>query len=134
MNTKINPATIQDESGILRFKLENHEYSLNVNIEEERERIKEEVNSRSKHLYDCFKEDTGNEHWVLYDTEMYTVKYDRIGQWRYLNYRDENALAQIDGALVQNSPTMDNPADTFNAFPAIPINATSCRKIFYVYK
>ena len=49
MNTKINPATIQDESGILRFKLENHEYSLNVNIEEERERIKEEVNSRSKH-------------------------------------------------------------------------------------
>lgn len=131
MNTKINPATIQDESGILHFKLENREYSLNVNIEEERERIKEEVNSRSKHFYDWFKEDTGNEHWVLYDTEMYTVKYDRIGQWRYLNYRDENALAQIDGALVQNSPTMDNPDDTFNAFPAIPINATSCRKIFY---
>ena len=89
MNIKINLATIQDESGILRFKLENHEYSLNVNIEEERERIKEEVNSRSKHLYDWFKEDTGNEHWVLYDTEMYSVKYDRIGQWRYLNYRDE---------------------------------------------
>lgn len=131
MNTKINPATIQDESGILRFKLENHEYSLNVNIEEERERIKEEVNSRSKHLYDWFKEDTGNEHWVLYDTEMYTVKYDRIGQWRYLNYRDENALAQIDGALVQDSTTMDNPADTINASPAIPINATSCRKMFY---
>lgn len=131
MKNKINPATIQDESGILCFKLENHEYSLNVNIEEERARIKEEVNSRSKHLYDWFKEDTGNEHWVLYDTEMYSVKYDRIGQWRYLNYRDENALAQIDGALVQDSPTMDNPADTINAFPAIPINATSCRKIFY---
>lgn len=65
MKNKINPATIQDESGILCFKLENHEYSLNVNIEEERARIKEEVNSRSKHLYDWFKEDTGNEHWVL---------------------------------------------------------------------
>ena len=140
MKNKINSTPIQDESGILCFKLntfadtdkckdvcfspENHKYSLNVNVEDERERVKRDVNSRSKHLYDWFKEDTGNKHWVLYDTEMYSVKYDSTGQWRYLNYREENALAK-------NSKTMDNPAGTLNAFPTIPINATSCRKMFY---
>lgn len=147
MKNKINSTPIQDESGILSFSLntfadtdkckdvcfspENHKYSLNVNIEEERERIKEEVNSRSKHLYDWFKEDTGNKHWVLYDTEMYLVKYDSTGQWRYLNYREENALTQMDGALDQNSHIIGNSAGTLNAFPTIPINATSCRKMFY---
>lgn len=140
MKNKINSTPIQDESGILCFKLntseiidrgedvcfslENHKYSLNVNVEDERERVKREVNSRSKHLYDWFKEDTGNKHWVLYDTEMYSVKYDSIGQWRYLNYREENALAKI-------STTIGNSAGTLNAFPTIPINATSCRKMFY---
>ena len=147
MKNKINSTPIQDESGILCFKLntfadtdkckdvyfslENHKYSLNVNVEDERERVKEEVNSRSKHLYDWFKEDTGNKHWVLYDTEMYSVKYDSIGQWRYLNYREENALTQMDGALAQNSHIIGNSAGTLNAFPTIQINATSCRKMFY---
>lgn len=147
MKNKINSTPIQDESGILCFKLntfadtdeckdmcfslENHKYSLNVNVEEERERVKREVNSRSKHLYDWFKEDTGNKHWVLYDTEMYLVKYDSTGQWRYLNYREENALTQMDGALDQNSHIIGNSVGTLNAFPTIPINATSCRKMFY---
>ena len=124
MKNEINPTPMQDESGILTFKLENHKYSLNVNVEEERERIKKEVNSRSKHVYDWFKEDTGNKHWVFYDTEEYAVKYDSIGQWRYLNYREESAL-------TQNSPTMGNPTDTLHASPTIPINATSCKKMFY---
>lgn len=124
MKNEINPTSIQDESGILCFSLENHKYSLNVNIEEERERIKEEVNFRSKHVYDWFKEGTGNKHWVLYDTEEYAVKYDSTGQWGYLNYREESALAQ-------NSPTISNPACTLYTSPAIPINATSCRKMFY---
>lgn len=147
MKNKINSTPIQDESGILCFSLntseiigrgedvcfslENHKYSLNVNVEEERERVKRDVNSRSKHLHDWFKEDTGNKHWVLYDTEMYSVKYDSIGQWRYLNFREENALTQMDGTLAQISHTIGNSAGTLNTFPTIPINATSCRKMFY---
>lgn len=131
MRNEINPTPIQDESGILRFRLENHEYSLNVNVKEERELIKKEVNSRSKHVYDWFKEDTGNKHWVFYDTEMYSIMCDRIGQWKYLNYREESALAQMDGALDKNSTIIDNPANTLHASPTIPINATSCRKMFY---
>ena len=130
MKNEINPTPIQDESGVVLFSLENHEYSLNVNVEEERERIKKEVNSRSKHVYDWFKEDTGNKHWVLYDTEEYAVKYDSIGQWRYLNYREESALTQMDGALAKNSTIIDNSARTLHASPTIPINATSCRKMF----
>lgn len=124
MKNEINPTSMQDESGILHLSLENHEYYLNVNVEEERERIKKEVNSRSKHVYDWFKEDTGNKHWVFYDTEEYAVKYDSTGQWKYLNYREESALAQ-------NSPTMGNPTGTLHASPTIPINATSCKKMFY---
>lgn len=62
---------------------------------------------------------------------MYSVKYDSTGQWRYLNYREENALAKMDGALAQNSHIIGNSAGTLNAFPTIPINATSCRKMFY---
>lgn len=62
---------------------------------------------------------------------MYLVKYDSTGQWRYLNYREENALTQMDGALVKNSHIIGNSAGTINAFPTIPINATSCRKMFY---
>lgn len=131
MKNEINPTSVQDESGVLRFRLENHKYSLNVNIEEERERIKKEVNSHSKHVYDWFKEDTGNKHWVFYDTELYAVMRDRIGQWRYLNYRDENILAQLESILAQNSPTISNPAGTLYTSPTIPINATSCRKMFY---
>lgn len=131
MKNKINSTPIQDESGILCFSLENHKYFLNVNVEDERERVKREVNSHSKHLYDWFKEYTGNKHWVLYDTEMYLVKYDSTGQWRYLNYREENASTQMDGALAQNSHIIGNSAGTLNAFPTIPINATSCYSMFY---
>ena len=131
MRNEINSTPIQDESGIIRFRLENHEHSLNVNVKEERELIKKEVNSRSKHVYDWFKEDTGNKHWVFYDTEMYSIMCDRIGQWKYLNYREESALAQMDGALDKNSTIIDNPANTLHASPTIPINATSCRKMFY---
>ena len=131
MKNEINLTPIQDESGVVLFSLENHEYSLNVNVKDERELIKKEVNSRSKHVYDWFKEDTGNKHWVFYDTEMYSIMRDRIGQWKYLNYREESALTQMDGALAKNSQTMYNPADTHHASPIIPINATSCRKMFY---
>lgn len=128
---KLNTSEIIDRGEDVCISLENHKYSLNVNVEDERERVKREVNSHSKHLYDWFKEDTGNKHWVLYDTEMYLVKYDSAGQWRYLNYREENALIQMDGALGQNSHIIGNSAGTLNAFPTIPINATSCRKMFY---
>ena len=72
-NKPLLPASIQDENGNLTFELDGRTYSLNVNSKEERERIKEEVNANSLTKYDWFKEETGEEHWVLYNTEMYEI-------------------------------------------------------------
>lgn len=60
-------APIQDEDGNLTFELEGKTYSLNVNSKEERERVKEEIDTNSLTKYDWFKEETGEKHWVLYN-------------------------------------------------------------------
>ena len=99
-------APIQDKEGNLTFELEGKTYSINVNSEEERERVKTEVNANPLTQYDWFKEKTGDEHWVFYDTTMYTPKKDDD---RYLN--------------LHYNPRC-------NQAPTIPINATSCRNIF----
>ena len=101
-------APIQDEDGNLTFELEGKTYSLNVNSKEERERVKEEIDTNSLTKYDWFKEETGEKHWVLYNTEMYEINYDGHANRYHLNYRDRIRLA-----------------------PVIPINATSCYRMFY---
>lgn len=102
------PEPIQDENGNITFELEGKVYSLNVNSEEERERVKEAVNSNSLAKYDWFEEVMGEKHWVLYDTAMYEVIHIySVGS--FLHYREGSALA-----------------------PIIPINATSCFKMFEV--
>ena len=99
-------APIQDDDGNLTFSLDGRTYSLNVNSKEERERIKEEVNANSLTKYDWFKEETGENHWVLYNTKMYGILKDKYDIF-YLYYKEDSNLA-----------------------PVIPINATSCYKIF----
>lgn len=96
---------IQDENGNLTFTLEGKIYSLNVNSEEEREKVKEEINTNSLTKYDWFKEETGEKHWVLYNTEMYEMIRDDVF---YLHYKKDSNLASV-----------------------IPINASSCYKMFY---
>lgn len=98
-------APIQDEDGNLTFELEGKTYSLNVNSKEEMERVKEEIDTNSLTKYDWFKEETGEKHWVLYNTEMYGPKEDN----RNLN--------------LHYNPRC-------NQTPIIPINATSCRNMF----
>ena len=111
-NTNIKESTalpltlIQDENGNLIFSLEGKIYSLNVNSEDERKRVKKEVNTNSLTQYDWFKEETGNKHWVLYDIEMFEVRKIKNGP-RFLRYKDECTLA-----------------------PEIPINASSCAFMF----
>ena len=96
---------IQDENGNLTFTLEGKIYYLNINSKEERERVKAEVNTNSLAKYDWFKEETGEKHWVLYNTEMYEMIRDDIF---YLHYKKDSNLA-----------------------PVIPINTSSCYKMFY---
>ena len=99
------PTPIQDENGNLTFSLEGKTYSLNVNFEKERERVKAKVNANTLTKYDWFKEETGEKHWVLYNTEMYEMIRDEIF---YLHYKKDSNLA-----------------------PVIPINTSSCYKMFY---
>lgn len=97
-----NPtAPIQDEYGVLRFSLDGKDYCFNVNSEKERRRVKEEINANSLVQYDWFDEETGEEHWVLYNTEMYEIKDF------HLHYKEGSLLT-----------------------PVIPINATSCYAMF----
>lgn len=97
-----NPtAPIQDEYGVLRFSLDGKDYCFNVNSEKERRRVKEEINTNSLVQYDWFDEETGEEHWVLYNTEMYEIKDF------HLHYKESSLLV-----------------------PVMPINATSCYAMF----
>lgn len=102
------PAPIQDEDSNLTFTLKGKTFSLNVNSEKERERVKTEVNANSLVKYDWFKEETGENYWVFYNTKMYEVVYDRLYCRYYLHYKEDCDLN-----------------------PVIPINATSCYFIFY---
>ena len=103
-----SPTPVQDKNGNLTFSLEGRTYSLNVNSEEERKRVKKEVNANSLTKYDWFKEVIGKEHWVLYNTEMYEIDYDGFYCRYYLHYKEDCDLN-----------------------PVIPINATSCYFMFY---
>lgn len=94
-------APIQDEYGVLHFSLDGKDYCFNVNSEKERRRVKEEINANSLVQYDWFDEETGEEHWVLYNTEMYEIKDF------HLHYKESSLLV-----------------------PVMPINATSCYAMF----
>ena len=97
---------IQDEDGNLTFNLEGKTYSLNVNSAEERERVKEEVHSNSLAKYNWFKEEAGEKHWILYNTEIYEID-DEDPHISNLHYKKD-----------------------CNLNPVIPINATSCYHMF----
>ena len=105
---QLTPAPIQNEEGNLIFCLEGKTYSLKVNSEKERERVKAAVNANSLVKYDWFKEETGENYWVFYNTKMYEVVYDRLYCRYYLHYKEDCDLN-----------------------PVIPINATSCYFMFY---
>ena len=104
--TALSPAPIQDDDGNLTFTLEGETYSLNVNSEKEREKVKREVNINSLAKYNWFREGSGKRHWVLYNTEMYEVK-ETLTHDKYIHYKENSNLA-----------------------PIIPINATSCLFMF----
>lgn len=121
MNTQLS-SPIQDKNGKLTFilntseittrdkdvcfSLEGKTHTLNVNSKAEREHVKKEINANSLAKYKWFKEETGLNHWVLYNTKMYEVK-ETFDRSRYLHCREGSALA-----------------------PVIPINATSCHAMF----
>lgn len=105
MEGPMPPAPIQDENRFICFRVEGKEYSLKIVSKEEMQRVKEEVNKNSRYTYDWFKEETGDHHWVLYNTDVYEIS--NCGIDRHLHYIELSEL-----------------------LPMVPINATSCHHMF----
>lgn len=105
-NFNLPEAPIQNDDGILTFSHENTEFVVDVNSEKSREKCSEELNRISGKHYEWCKETEGKNHWVLYDTAMYSKVYGGDG----LNTLTYNSGCGLD--------------------PTIPINATSCTAMF----
>ena len=80
------PAPIQDENGDLTFSYNGKTYTVNVNSEEDRNSFVEDFNKENGKKFAWFKESSGLQHYVFYDTEMF---HDGM---RDLQYRHENGL------------------------------------------
>lgn len=105
-NFNLPKAPIQNNEGILIFSYENTEFVVDVNSKESREECSRELNRISGKHYEWCKETEGKNHWVLYDTAMYSKVYGGD---------DLNALTYNSGCGLA---------------PTIPINATSCTAMF----
>lgn len=105
-NFNLPEAPIQNNDGILIFSYENTEFVVDVNSKESREECSRELNRISGKHYEWCKETEGKNHWVLYDTAMYSKVYGDD---------DLNALTYNSGCSLA---------------PTIPINATSCTAMF----
>ena len=105
-NFNLPEAPIQNNEGILIFSYENTEFVVDVNSKESREECGRELNRISGKHYEWCKETEGKNHWVLYDTAMYSKVYGGD---------DLNALTYNSGCGLT---------------PIIPINATSCTAMF----
>lgn len=105
-NFNLPEAPIQNNEGILIFSYENTEFVVDVNSKESREECSRELNRISGKHYEWCKETEGKNHWVLYDTAMYSKVYGGD---------DLNALTYNSGCGLT---------------PIIPVNATSCTAMF----
>ena len=105
--SNFSPVLLKKKGTKLVFLYKGQRYAVDVESEESRENCKETLNNLGfGHTFNWFKEETGNKHWVLYDTEMFEVRKIKNGP-RFLRYKDECTLA-----------------------PEIPINASSCVFMF----
>lgn len=105
-NFNLPEAPIQNNEGILTFSHKNTEFVVDVNSKESREECSRELNRISGRHYEWCKETEGKNHWVLYDTAMYSKVYGGD---------DLNALTYNSGCGLT---------------PIIPVNATSCTAMF----
>lgn len=105
-NFNLPEAPIQNNEGILIFSYENTEFVVDVNSKESRKECSRELNRISGKHYELCKETEGKNHWVLYDTAMYSKVYGGD---------DLNALTYNSGCGL---------------VPVIPINSTSCTAMF----
>ena len=104
-----NYRTILSDDNKLYFSIGDNKYAVDLYNEDARKECRLKLNEDTGRDFNWFKEETGLNNWVLYDSKMYTVEHD--GNYLYLHYIED---------CGRN--------------PIIPINASSCYRMFSNYK
>lgn len=93
----------------LYFSIGDTKYIVDLYNEDARKECRLKLNEDTGRDFNWFKEETGLNNWVLYDSKMYTVEHD--GNYLFLHYIEDCGKD-----------------------PIIPINASSCHRMFSNYK
>lgn len=93
----------------LYFSIGDTKYIVDLYNEDARKECRLKLNEDTGRDFNWFKEETGLNNWVLYDSKMYAVEHD--GNYPFLHYIEDCGKD-----------------------PIIPINASSCHRMFSNYK
>lgn len=93
----------------LYFSIGDTKYIVDLYNEDARKKCRLKLNEDTGRDFNWFKEETGLNNWVLYDSKMYAVEHD--GNYLFLHYIEDCGKD-----------------------PIIPINASSCHRMFSNYK
>lgn len=93
----------------LYFSIGDTKYIVDLYNEDARKECRLKLNEDTGRDFNWFKEETGLNNWVLYDSKMYAVEHD--GNYLFLHYIEDCGKD-----------------------PIIPINASSCHRMFSNYK
>lgn len=93
----------------LYFSIGDTKYIVDLNNEDARKECRLKLNEDTGRDFNWFREETGLNNWVLYDSKMYTVEHD--GNYLFLHYIEDCGKD-----------------------PIIPINGSSCYRMFSNYK
>lgn len=104
-----NYRIILSSNNKLYFSIGDTKYIVDLNNEDARKECRLKLNEDTGRDFNWFREETGLNNWVLYDGKMYTVEHD--GNYLFLHYIED---------CGRN--------------PIIPINASSCYRMFSNYK
>ena len=104
-----NYRIILSSNNKLYFSIGDTKYIVDLNNEDARKECRLKLNEDTGRDFNWFREETGLNNWVLYDSKMYTVEHD--GNYLFLHYIED---------CGRN--------------PIIPINASSCYRMFSNYK
>lgn len=93
----------------LYFSIGDTKYIVDLYNEDARKECRLKLNEDTGRDFNWFREETGLNNWVLYDSKMYTVEHD--GNYLFLHYIEDCGKD-----------------------PIIPINVSSCHRMFSNYK
>ena len=104
-----NYRIILSSNNKLYFSIGDTKYIVDLYNEDARKECRLKLNEDTGRDFNWFREETGLNNWVLYDSKMYTVEHD--GNYLFLHYIEDCGKD-----------------------PIIPINVSSCHRMFSNYK